>query len=112
MKTAAFEPSLRTAQAVALVGLGLGLGIGGTFPFSEVLLVLLLALFGCAIGGHLILTAADMPGRNRAIKGCAVIGFGLGLGMGGTFPDGTEWVTWLLCAFWCVVGAVLLRRSR
>ncbi len=111
MKIAVLDSSLRTAQAIALIGLGSGLGLGGTFPFSQVLLVLLLALCGCAIGGHLILTAAEMPGRNRVMKGCALIGFGLGLGTGGTFPDGTEWVTWLLCAFWCAVGAVLLRRS-
>jgi hypothetical protein len=111
MKPAVLDFSLRTAQAIALMGLGLGLGVGGTFPFSQVLLVLLLALCGCAIGGHLILTAADMPGNHRVMKGCALIGFGLGLGMGGTFPDGTEWVTWLLCAFWCVVGVVLLKNK-
>jgi len=112
MKPALAASPTRFIQALGLVGLGLGLGVGGTFPFSEVLLVLLLALFGCAIGGHLILTAPDMPGRNRLEKGCTLIGFGLGLGMGGTFPDGTEWITWLLCAFWCSVGAaLLLRRS-
>lgn len=108
MKTTTLDPSLRTSQAIALIGLGFGIGIGGLFPLSDALLILLLALFGCAIGGHLILTAADMPGRHRVMKGCALIGFGLGFGMGGTFPDGTEWVTWLLCAFWCAVGVVML----
>ena len=112
MKTFTPTHASATGQAVGIIGLGSGLGIGGTFPFSQALLVVLLALFGCAVGGHMILTGSEMPGRNRVVKGCGLIGFGLGLGMGGTFPDGTEWVTWLLCAFWCVVGsALLLRRA-
>jgi hypothetical protein len=111
MNPVPFLPSPRKAgQAIGLVGLGLGLGIGGTFPYSQALLVLLLALFGCAIGGHMLLKAIDKPDSNLVEKGCGLIGFGLGLGMGGTFPDGTEWVTWLLCAFWCIVGAVMLQR--
>jgi hypothetical protein len=111
MNAVAPVSSRKIAQSLGLIGLGLGLGIGGTFPYSQALLVLLLSLFGCAIGAHMILTAPDLPGRNREIKGCALVGFGLGLGMGGTFPDGTEWITWLLCAFWCVVGFVWLRRT-
>jgi hypothetical protein len=89
MNPVPFLPSPRKAgQAIGLVGLGLGLGIGG----------------------HMLLKAIDKPDSNLVEKGCGLIGFGLGLGMGGTFPDGTEWVTWLLCAFWCIVGAVMLQR--
>jgi hypothetical protein len=109
--TTTFSPtSRRTIQAIGLVGLGLGLGIGGTFPTDQLRNVLLMALFGCTIGGYLIFVSIETPSRNLKAQGIAVMGFALGLGMGGTFPDGTEWVTWLLCAFWCSVGLIMLLR--
>ena len=98
----------RTIQAVGIIGLGLGLGIGGTFPLDQLRDVLLMALFGCAIGGYLIFVSIETPARNLKAQGCGFLGFGLGLGMGGTFPDGTEWVTWLLCAFWTTVGVFMI----
>jgi hypothetical protein len=109
--TPTFSPSSRrTIQAVGIIGLGLGLGVGGTFPLDQLRDVLLMALFGCAIGGYLIFVSIETPSRNLKAQGCGLLGFGLGMGMGGTFPDGTEWVTWLLCAFWCIVGVVMLVR--
>jgi hypothetical protein len=109
--TPTFSPaSRRTIQAVGIIGLALGLGVGGTFPLDQLRDVLLLALFGCTIGGYLIFVSIETPARNLKTQGCGLLGFGLGLGMGGTFPDGTEWVTWLLCAFWCIVGVAMLVR--
>ena len=106
-----FSPaSRRTIQAIGLVGLGLGLGVGGTFPMDQLRLALLIALFGCTIGGYLIFISIETPSRNLKTQGCGLMAFGLGLGMGGTFPDGTEWVTWLLCAFWFAVGVIMLVR--
>ena len=102
--------SRRTIQAVGVIGLALGLGIGGTFPYDQLRIVLLLALFGCTIGGYLIFVSIETPARNLKTQGCGLMGFGLGLGMGGTFPDGTEWATWLLCIFWCIVGTTMLLR--
>jgi hypothetical protein len=113
MSNAFSASSRRTIQSIGLIGLGLGLGVGGTFPIDQLRDVLLLALFGCTIGGYLIFISIETPARNLKGQGIALTGFGLGLGMGGTFPDGTEWVTWLLCAFWCIVGtAMLIRRPR
>jgi hypothetical protein len=111
--TNTFSPaSRRTIQAVGLITLGLGVGCGGTFPLDQMRNVLLMALFGCAIGGYLIFVSIETPSRNLKAQGCGFLGFGLGLGIGGTFPDGTEWVTWLICVFWCIVGTtMLLRRS-
>jgi hypothetical protein len=104
-----FSPSSsRTIQAIAIIGLAIGLGIGGTFPYDQLRLVLILALCGCAIGGYLIFVSIETPARNLKMQGCGFMGFGLGFGMGGTFPDGTEWVSWLLCAFWCIIGAWML----
>jgi hypothetical protein len=108
MKTTFSPASRRTIQAIGLIGLGLGLGTGGTFPFDQLRNVLLLALFGCTIGGYLLFVSIETPARNLKAQGIGLMGAGLGLGMGGTFPDGTEWVTWLLCAFWCVVGTAML----
>lgn len=102
--------SRRNIQAIGLIGLGLGLGVGGTFPLDQLRIALLIALFGCTIGGYLIFVSIETPARNLKSQGCFFLAFGLGLGMGGTFPDGTEWVTWLMCAFWCVVGAGMLMR--
>ena len=106
-----FSPaSRRTIQSLGLVGLGLGLGVGGTFPIDQLRMALLLALFGCTIGAYFIFISIETPARNLKAQGFSLIGFGLGMGMGGTFPDGTEWVTWLLAAFWATVGAVMLMR--
>ncbi len=100
-----FSPEKRRAiQALGLIGLGLGLGVGGTFPEDQIRMVMLIALFGCTLGGYLIFVSIETPARNLKGQGCALLGLGLGDGMGGTFPDGTEWVTWLLCAFWVLIG--------
>ena len=104
-----FSPASRTTiQAVGLVGLGLGLAVGGTFPYDQLRMVLLLALFGCAIGGYLIFVSIETPARNLKMQGCGFMGFGLGLGMGGTFPDNWDWVPWALGAFWFIVGVAML----
>jgi hypothetical protein len=109
--TDTFSPSSRrTIQAVGLVGLGLGLAAGGTFPYDQLRNVLLLALFGSAIGGYLIFVSIETPARNLKAQGCGLLGFGLGLGMGGTFPDSADWVPWILGAFWFIVGLVMLLR--
>lgn len=110
MKDTFSAASRRSIQAVGIIGLGLGLGIGGTFPLDQLRDVLLMALFGCTIGGYLIFISIETPARNLKTQGCALLGFGLGLGMGGTFPDDADWVTWILCAFWCIVGAAMLLR--
>ena len=107
-----FSPvSRRTIQAVGLISLGLGLGVGGTFPIDQLRIALLISLFGCTIGGYLIFVSIETPARNLKTQGCALLAFGLGLGMGATFPDGTEWVTWVLCIFWAAVGTVMLVRQ-
>jgi hypothetical protein len=111
MKDSFSAVSRKTIQAVGIVGLGLGRGVGGTFPADQIRNALLLALFGCAIGGYLIFISIETPARNLKTQGCALLGFGLGLGMGGTFPDGTEWVTWVLCIFWAIVGTAMLVRQ-
>jgi hypothetical protein len=108
MKETFSVASRRTIQAIGVIGLALGLGLGGTFPFDQLRLVLLMSLFGSSIGAYLIFISIETPARGLKAQGCGLLGFGLGLGMGGTFPDGTEWVTWLLCAFWCIFGVWML----
>ena len=104
-----FCPATRkTIQAVGLVGLGLGLAVGGTFPYDQLRLVLLLALFGTTMGGYLIFVSIETPARNLKMQGCGLMGSGLGMGMGGTFPDNWDWLPWALGAFWVVIGAAML----
>ncbi len=110
MKETFCPASRNTIQAIGLVGLGLGLAIGGTFPYDQLRMVLLLALFGCSIGGYLIFVSIETPARNLKIQGCGLMGFGLGMGMGGTFPDNWDWMTWTLGAFWFLVGVAMLTR--